>query len=1168
MQEQGILEKKFSGNIETIKLICEERHKIIYTPKWFHEDHLEIDKNHLIISTRIKNEFYILDIKRKEIKAFNTLGKIQSIAQESEKLLIGTDISLELFTINGVRLNILESDKQLLSVHLNKDATLAIVGDNTGLISIWDLENQLKIKSIQLDDHMSYLIALFKDDQKFVSLENNRNIKIWSMDPRIDSLQSLMHTYMITDSSKILKVADDYIISDREYWKWNNYSSKINITGLLFGNTPISRINIAAISYNYEYLAYYDSRKNLKIYELTTSTELINITPEKPVKSLCFSRDNIKLYYSTNEQIHEMILREDLLTKKLCTLEETPVSLCNYESTIYISSPASISKYNKKDKMISKINNDNFMNILYPLSSSNQENNKEIESCQLITGEFNIIQHINHDKLEGNTIHLPNDILFLYCNSLNLLTYDSYELRIYDRLFQNRYSMELANICSAILSCDSMYIISHNIELNEIYIHDMQNREDAKVILKNVKQIVAYCYSLYFIAITHSSILYIYDIPAKTKTVKFSLPNKEFTGQAIIYEDLYLFTSYTDEIRITSLQDYTYIGSIPIIGLTTFCLSYTQEEIFYCANKDLFSIINPVNMVNEYNPTLVNFNKITFNIWNDIKETISTETILKTLPNDFIIMPFCITPILIFSNINNALLMKQAMRNNYKYLSYNDKQLNPITLAIIRKNREIINCLMKEIVYASNNDPTIFLRIEDDIVELNLNGSTPNLELFYRGAFKVNTHLPKFSHLLNKSFVAKQSYSEDMHRGDFISDNPDVEILSYHTSKIRLNIEIFSQNSIEFLESIINCNNTNIFTTPFIQAILLYKWRLIKKLVYLQFALYLTYLAIFTIYVGFQLKNPTKIETDKMIMLPIMLVFNTIFLLAEIPLFSLNILNYITDIWNLLDSVRIILFYAYSIMFFSETGIEYNQQQLTLGTIILLSWLRALAFFRIFRRTRYLVRIILQVNKDIFTFTLILIYCITCSAILGHNIEDEDIWSEFKTQYLIAFGQFSTDGYDTVKWVQFYFSTIISLLVMMTMLISLMVSSYSRIKENSTVADYIEMASYILEIESIFLRSGKKGEKKFFQFCYSKKDLQLSIKEESIDEKLKIMKKKILTFEGCFNIYEKDFKENKNKCLQELQEIIKEVSDKSHDIYLINEELNKEIDQKSSIVFN
>ena len=139
---------------------------------------------------------------------------------------------------------------------------------------------------------------------------------------------------------------------------------------------------------------------------------------------------------------------------------------------------------------------------------------------------------------------------------------------------------------------------------------------------------------------------------------------------------------------------------------------------------------------------------------------------------------------------------------------------------------------------------------------------------------------------------------------------------------------------------------------------------------------------------------------------------------------------------------------------------------------------------------------------------------------------------------------------------------------MMTMLISLMVSSYSRIKENSTVADYIEMASYILEIESIFLRSGKKGEKKFFQFCYSKKDLQLSIKEESIDEKLKIMKKKILTFEGCFNIYEKDFKENKNKCLQELQEIIKEVSDKSHDIYLINEELNKEIDQKSSIVFN
>ena len=67
------------------------------------------------------------------------------------------------------------------------------------------------------------------------------------------------------------------------------------------------------------------------------------------------------------------------------------------------------------------------------------------------------------------------------------------------------------------------------------------------------------------------------------------------------------------------------------------------------------------------------------------------------------------------------------------------------------------------------------------------------------------------------------------------------------------------------------------------------------------------------------------------------------------------------------------------------------------------------------------------------------------------------------------FGQFDTDSYDKIEWLQFITSTFLNTLIMMTMIIALMSSTFEKVQEMSLIADYKEMANYITEIESIFL---------------------------------------------------------------------------------------------------
>ena len=102
-------------------------------------------------------------------------------------------------------------------------------------------------------------------------------------------------------------------------------------------------------------------------------------------------------------------------------------------------------------------------------------------------------------------------------------------------------------------------------------------------------------------------------------------------------------------------------------------------------------------------------------------------------------------------------------------------------------------------------------------------------------------HLPIIS--LNRSlFIAPKSF---MKIEEFTSEGTNIY---FQQTYFKFNMVPGSQESINFIKSIISTKNENIFNTEFIQIILYEKWKRISIVLYIQAFVYITYLALLSAY--------------------------------------------------------------------------------------------------------------------------------------------------------------------------------------------------------------------------------------------------------------------------------------------------------------------------------
>jgi len=296
-------------------------------------------------------------------------------------------------------------------------------------------------------------------------------------------------------------------------------------------------------------------------------------------------------------------------------------------------------------------------------------------------------------------------------------------------------------------------------------------------------------------------------------------------------------------------------------------------------------------------------------------------------------------------------------------------------------------------------------------------------------------------------------------------------------SLVPFNISAGSNESIEFLKSTLDSPNQDIFRTKFIQSILQGKWKQVRWLMYTQGLLYVLYLVTLSLFVLYW--------QDNQIMLVIPFVLSVILTSYEVYQAVLSPMDYLEDIWNYIDISRAVLFTIYTIMNWTDGDEDVVYTFLMVTSFI--SWVRGISYFRLYPPTRYMVNLLSEVFKDMMSFLILLFYSTLAFSfiflVLDVPSARGSVMSYVSYSYLINLGTYSLDGMTYMESLMFFIVTMINQVVMMNLLISIVGDTHDRVQESLEIADNMELAEMILEVETLCFWKRNVKDDTYLQIC-------------------------------------------------------------------------------------
>ena len=188
-----------------------------------------------------------------------------------------------------------------------------------------------------------------------------------------------------------------------------------------------------------------------------------------------------------------------------------------------------------------------------------------------------------------------------------------------------------------------------------------------------------------------------------------------------------------------------------------------------------------------------------------------------------------INPLHYYSYENSRQELKEAIINGLLYL--NSNLGTPLDLSIIKGNSESISTIVNELKRRVLKNYHALETLSDSLVELN-KGGFRGLDELYNACliFSPQKDLPTTCSeevlLPQTCFALTLKITPETFLGsNFVEGFKKINFL---VSTIRMNLEIGSSESITFLESLLECSNTRIFKTKFIQTVLNDKWKRVR----------------------------------------------------------------------------------------------------------------------------------------------------------------------------------------------------------------------------------------------------------------------------------------------------------------------------------------------------
>ena len=454
---------------------------------------------------------------------------------------------------------------------------------------------------------------------------------------------------------------------------------------------------------------------------------------------------------------------------------------------------------------------------------------------------------------------------------------------------------------------------------------------------------------------------------------------------------------------------------------------------------------------------------------------------------------------------------------------------------------QCVRVIIKALRNRWHKDPYSLIFLSDSITDLNKMG-VDGLHTIYNFSLQRSflKSLPKFCDSKNLPIVSLNSSIETDYlavlgnKANVIDGNA----ITFQQSYFKVNMHLGSSEGIEFLESVVDCQNTRIFETQFIQIILQEKWKKARYVMYGQSMVFLGFIVTLAYY-------STLGREDKKFLLP-PAVFNGILLLNEFFQLYAGGMDYFQDIWNYVDLVRSSLFFIYAIMVWLGA---FTVKEDFLALIILVTWVRGVTYFRIFGPIRYLINLLFEVFIDIPSFLLIYFYTILAFSFMFFAMNTDptqDYYQNMCSTYSISLGNAAVTETDQIVWIFYVLITLFNFIIMLNLLISILSDTYGRVKDGQIIADSLELASMVMEVEMMLFWRRNMNEKQFLHICTVEGSTEIGL-EDLVVNKFRSMQEKLGNYEKVLeeNLSSLDYlKTNMEQKNTEFSDIIDKIENK------------------------
>jgi WD40 repeat protein len=517
--------------------------------------------------------------------------------------------------------------------------------------------------------------------------------------------------------------------------------------------------------------------------------------------------------------------------------------------------------------------------------------------------------------------------------------------------------------------------------------------------------------------------------------------------------------------------------------------------------------------------------------------------------NHWLFTPYCMSMahILAYENRHDTLFPVLLEDANKAPFCSTIKKETPLSISVEMDHKSCIETCLKYLKSEFNRKNKLaYVPLGACLTKLNSLeiSSIPRLyETLYQR--NLSQHLPRFcmhgtelpSLYHSEDFLIKSS---NLIPNDLVSTHG-LSIVFYN-SLCPIDLENGTNGSIEFLESLINCSFPEIFRTKLLQTILLDKWEKVKWAIYIQGMLYIFYLVQLSLFCIFFRQSSSY--------LALLFVVHVILFLYEVVQIGTDFFDYWLDVWNILDQLRGLSFTLYC---FLDWNGDSNDSILLI--VIIFSYTRGISYFRMFDGTRYMVRLLSEVIKDMRVFFIILFYSTLAFTFIFYlRSPGPGFFGDFLTvSYRLNLGDFDADYTETFDWIIFFLASVINPLIMLNLLISIMGDTYGKVQETNDIANFQELTEMIMEIEKLMF--WKKGITKqhYMQQCDFLRGNEQE--KDKVNERIKALRTQLNSVERTVSHIKNNIRKSKiDHLYSAIQEMARE-KEEMQNVILQNQEM-------------